>query len=148
MFTASSVPTKTAEPSISIVPSSSPSFDPSAVPSSNPSGAPSDVPSSAPSQDPSSKPSTVPSSAPSLDPSSAPSLEPSKMPSNVPTETPSTSFAFFVAVAPTVTKEEIEEGKPKLILFASEHCLCYSYQLLLTNYLPVLSSCYNTCRCC
>jgi hypothetical protein len=97
-----------------------------------------DAPSSGPStsaltdSDPSSQPSTVPSSAPSL--------EPSTMPSNVPTETPSTSFTINYASAPTVTKAEIEEGKPKPIRFASEHCLFHSYQLLLTNYLLVLSS--------
>ena len=159
-ISASSAPSPIPSVIPSFIPSESPSVLASAVPSSILSGAPSlsaapsisAYPSSDPtatveptdSVAPSSLSSLSPSSAPSLDPSSSPSLEPSTMPSNVPTETPSTTFAILFATDPSITQAEIEEGKPKPILFASEHCLFYSYQLLLTNYLLVLSS----FRCC
>ena len=95
--------TPSAMPSLSLMPSVSPTLEPSVSPSdaptTSPSVSPSDAPSTSPSVSPSDAPSVVPSarptSTPSVAPTSLPSAYPSLTPSNAPTPLPSCMIEQF-----------------------------------------------------
>lgn len=87
----SAAPTFSQQPTLSLVPSSSPIGLPSTTPSSAPSTTPTSKPSLRPSAHPSSSPSKEPTSQPSSKPSSRPSSKPTNSPTSKPSSQPSLS---------------------------------------------------------
>lgn len=81
----SSAPTLSQQPTLSLIPSTTPSE----LPTMTPSSLPTSRPSSAPSADPTSKPSAAPTEQPTSRPSATPTYMPSSSPSDSPTQQPS-----------------------------------------------------------
>ena len=92
-----------AAPSISPMPSSTPSVSPTDVPSASPSVAPTGVPSASPSDAPTGVPSASPSASPTISmmPSDLPSVSPSTIPSDSPSLEPSATPSVSPSNAPT-----------------------------------------------
>ena len=92
-----------AAPSISPMPSSTPSASPSDAPSASPSVAPTGAPSASPSDAPTGVPSASPSASPTISmmPSDLPSISPSSIPSASPSLNPSAKPSVSPSNAPT-----------------------------------------------
>jgi hypothetical protein len=122
-------------PSVSAVPSLTPSAFPSAVPSTEPSGAPSMTPSSVPSMTPSKVPSATPSEVPSMTPSEVPSTEPSGAPSKTPSEVPSMTPSEVPSVTPSMTPSVVPSMTPSVVpsMTPSETPFCSGISNLLAQ---------------
>ena len=107
------------QPSLSFVPSTTPSFEPTGDPSQSPSFVPSFVPSDSPSSLPSYVPSEIPSDVPSELPSFVPSESPSDVPSFIPSEVPSEIPSFIPSEVPSEGKLTLPLNHQSCIHFMS-----------------------------